>query len=157
MKKIVAFIGFCAGMSLWAAPFLFRGGELLTAELSTAEPQIEAFDAALFPDLPERKIFAAVTLALPPGRKISIFDYKLVAFGREYPCVALRGNDALWRTTPETKDWRRASLLFILNRGTVGLDRETKITLQCVAPATNEDAQSWKITFINLGDKPFPR
>ncbi|MCQ2378963.1 MAG: hypothetical protein MJ016_07150 [Victivallaceae bacterium] len=157
MKKIVATFFCFAGFSLLASPLLFRGGEVLRAELSTAEPAIASFDAALFPDLPERKIYAALTLALPAGRKISIFDYRLVVFGRAYDCVAIRNGDSPWKMTPDALDCRKASLLFILNRGTVGLDRETKITLQCAAPSSVPDGSEWKVTFFNIGEKPFSR
>ena len=59
----------------------FRGGDVLAAEISTVKPAIRNDDTVSYKNDYNRKVYAAVTVRMTPGRKLSIHDYLLEAFG----------------------------------------------------------------------------
>jgi len=68
--SIFFIIGFIC--SLHAAKLRFRSGNILAAELSSATPSINNFNKDAFPNLPEQKVCAVITIQLDKSRKISI-------------------------------------------------------------------------------------
>ncbi len=151
MKKLVFFGIFCCAFILGAAEVFFSGGVVVEAKLSEKMPQISRFEAAYFPELPERKIYAMLSLDVPAPRKISIFDYQLEIFGRDYPCVALREEQGAWTTTAEIfPGGKRYSLLFILNAGMVGM-KDTEI----IALKNGASQEKTSVSFQNLRETAF--
>ena len=134
----------------------FRSGEILCAELSKEKPEgVRNADKLDLSELPERRIYAALTVALDPGRKISIYDYSLKAFGVVSRCIALRnGSNSIDGSRYETggSDRKnRCTLYFVLNAREVGIGSREKLTLVCNVPPVLE----LPVTFVNRGDKAF--
>ena len=142
---------------LCGAPYFFRGGEVLAAELSERKIDIRDFDADRFGNLPERRVYATVTLKIPAGRKLALTDFELVAFDRAYPCVALRvGKSYLFSGQPveiSAVSGEIYTLLFILDRAFAGLDDREKITLRCAY--SGGEAVSADLIFINRRQEAF--
>lgn len=133
----------------------FRSGELLCAELADSLPFIRNRAAADFSDLPDKKIYAALTLTLDAGRKISIYDYSLKAFGVSYRCVALRNGDnsvdGSRFESPTSGGKSRCTLYFVLNAREVGLGETEKIELVCNVPPASKQI----VIFANRGSRGF--
>lgn len=134
----------------------FRSGEILCAELSKEKPEgVRNADKLDLSELPERRIYAALTVALDPGRKISIYDYSLKAFGVVSRCIALRnGSNSIDGSRYETGGSdreNRCTLYFVLNAREVGIGSREKLTLVCNVPPVLE----LPVTFVNRGDKAF--
>lgn len=157
MKKSSLFALLTLAGMLSSAPYFFRGGEVLAAELSERKVDIRDFDADRFGNLPERRVYAAVALKIPAGRKLSLTDFELVAFDRAYPCVALRvGKSQLFSGRPveiSAAPGEIYTLLFILDRAFAGLDDREKITLRCAYPGS--EAVSAVLTFTNRRREAF--
>jgi hypothetical protein len=140
-----------------AATLPFRSGEILAAELSTAKPKIVSEDPLAFPLEFSRRIYAALVVKPAEGRGLSIHDYALSAFGRDYPCIALRVGDGdynanVWevkRAAPGEK----YTLLFVLDATLVGLAPKELLTLRSLYPPKSRAAQV--IPFSNLGGRGF--
>ena len=146
---------FCA-VAGFAETVRFRSGEILCAELSKEKPEgVRNADKLDLSELPDRRIYAALTVALDPGRKISIYDYSLKAFGVVSRCIALRnGNNSIDGSRYETGGSdreNRCTLYFVLNAREVGIGSREKITLVCNVPPVQELA----VTFVNRGSKSF--
>ena len=77
-------------LSLNAETVLFRGGEVLAAELSSRKPQVANLPAE---ETAQATVYALVTVKLQPGRTISTEDYSLSALGGTYRCLAIRENN----------------------------------------------------------------
>ena len=133
----------------------FRSGELLCAELSESLPFIRNRAAADLSNLPDRKIYAALTVSLDAGRKISIYDYSLKAFGVSYRCIALRNGDnsidgARFESSGSGAK-ARCTLYFVLNAREVGLSRAERLRLVCNVPPVSEEI----VIFANRGADDF--
>lgn len=120
--------------SVWADKAEFRAGEVLEAELSTVKPNIKNENPLAF-DLPfDRKSYVAVVIKPQRGRNLSIFDYSIELFGRDYPCIALRsGSDDFTYTTDEMKGLdpnQKYALLFVIDGSKAGLDAVEKMNLK---------------------------
>lgn len=138
----------------WADTVRFRSGEILYAELSQVKPEnVRNRDKLDLSELPEQKIYAALTVSLDPGRKISIYDYSLRAFGTVARCIALRNGDNSIDGARHETDGSRCTLYFVLNAREVGIGKRKseKLTLVCNVPP----AQELTVTFVNHGDKAF--
>jgi len=146
-----------AAFSAAAATLPFRSGEVLAAELSTAKPKIVNEDPLAFPLDFSRLVYAAMVVKPAEGRGLSIHDYALSAFGRDYPCIALRIGDGdynagVWevkRAAPGEK----YTLLFALDATLVGLAPKELLTLRSLYPPKSRAAQV--VPFVNLGGRGF--
>lgn len=136
----------------------FRGGEILAAQLSTARPSISGEDPFAYPNDFDRKIYAALTVRMSPGRALSVYDYSLEAFGRPSPCVAIRegnrGFDARKWEYSNPSSSRTYTLLFVLDGRQVGLQKVENLTLKANFPPPERAEQ--QVPFVNLGSRPFP-
>lgn len=152
---VCTFVLFCA-VAASAETVRFRSGEILAAELSKEKPGgVRNADKLDLSELPERRVYAALTVALDPGRKISIYDYSLKAFGVVSRCIALRsgGNPidgSLYEAGGSDRE-NRCTLYFVLNAREVGIGSREKLTLVCNVPPVQELA----VTFVNRGGKSF--
>ena len=152
---VCTFVLFCT-VAASAETVRFRSGEILAAELSREKPEgVHNADKLDLSELPDRRIYAALTVALDPGRKISIYDYSLKAFGIVSRCIALRnGNNSIDGSRYETGGSdreNRCTLYFVLNAREVGIGSSEKLTLVCNVPPTQE----LTISFVNRGDQAF--
>ncbi len=146
---------FCA-VAVSAETVRFRSGEILCAELSKEKPEgVRNADKLDLSELPDRRIYAALTVALDPGRKISIYDYSLKAFGVKSRCIALRnGNNSIDGSRYETGGSdreNRCTLYFVLNAREVGIGSSEKLTLVCNVPPSQE----LTVNFVNRGSTSF--
>ena len=157
MRKII-FI--CAVLTLLprlsAETLRFRSGEILCAELSKTMPYIMNREDADLTDLPENKIYAALTVSLDPGRRISIYDYSLKVSGTRYRCIALRSGDntidgAKYECSGGGRN-ARCTLFFVLNAREVGTGGSDRLRLVCNAIP---DAPEIPVVFVNRGSDNF--
>lgn len=152
---VCTFVLFCA-VAVSAETVRFRSGEILAAELSKEKPEgVRNADKLDLSELPDRRVYAALTVALDPGRKISIYDYSLKAFGVVSRCIALRNGSnsidgARYETGGSDRE-NRCTLYFVLNAREVGIGSREKLTLVCNVPPVQELA----VTFVNRGGKAF--
>lgn len=156
MKKSMIAVLVLSASFLTAAPLFFPGGEILAAELSSQKVYIRGFDSGMYPDLPQERIYAAVTMLLPEKRKMCVTDFKLSLFGREYPCVAIRVGDGAFDgelVALEAGKDIKYTLLFILDKNFAGLDDREFITLY--SPGNPESRISVKLPFTNLRENSF--
>lgn len=160
MKILFALLAFAASglLTLSGATLVFRGGEILAAQLSTARPSISGEDPFAYPNDFDRKIYAALTVRMTSGRALSVYDYSLEAFGRPSPCVAIRVDGGSFNA----KNWefknpsssQKFTLLFILDGRQVGLQKVENLTLKANFPPASRAEQT--VPFTNLGSAPFP-
>lgn len=160
MMKIfsaAALLFFTAVLPLAAATLPFRGGEILAAELSAAKPKIANEDPLAFPLDFTRRIYAALVVKAAEGRGLSIHDYALEAFGRSYPCIALRIGDGeynanVWEVKRASAN-EKYTLLFVLDATMVGFAPEETLRLRSLYPPKNRAEQP--VVFTNLNGKNF--
>ena len=137
MKKLLLFLLFAAVLSLRADVIYSRHGKIVAAEITSAIPYINGLDEKFaFPSLPERRLYAAVSIKLSAGRRISIFDYSLEAFGKTFPCVAINTGsyfESTDRTLPGTD--RPIQLLFIIDKQQLNASESLKF--KCNLPPHN--------------------
>jgi len=148
---------FAAVLPLAAATLPFRSGEILAAELSTAKPRIINEDPLAFPVEFSRLIYAALAVKAAEGRGLSIHDYALEAFGRDYPCIALRVGDNdfnadVWQVE-RAAPGEKYTLLFVLDATLVGLSPSETLKLRSLYPPKSRAAQP--VPFVNLGGRSF--
>ena len=140
-----------------AASLPFRSGKILAAELSTIKPRITNEEPLAFPVPFVQKIYAAIVVKVDDGRGISIHDYSLTAFGKNYPCIALRAEDGnfdaenwlIKRVDPNMK----YTLLFVLDATRVGREKDEILTLHAEFPPA--ESADLEIPFTNLGSRGF--
>ena len=158
MKKMLFVLpALCVVLSAGAATLPFRSGKILAAELSTVKPRITNEDPLAFPVEFGQKIYAAIVVKVDNGRGISIHDYSLTVFGRNYPCIALRVGDGNFdaenwlvkRADPNTK----YTLLFVLDATRVGREKDEALTLHAQFPP--EESADLEVPFTNLGSRGF--
>ena len=136
MKKLLLVCTlFAAAELVCAEAVAFRSGAILCAELSTVKPS--GFKRLDTGEAPKDPIYAAITVKLDPGRKISIFDYSLRIGNRRYECSAVRNNgeDEI-SVTSDGGEKRRCTLFFELDAATA--KRGGKCILVCNAPGGGE-------------------
>ena len=154
-RLFLLFLLLAAG-TLPAAVLPFRSGDVLSAELTTAEPKIENFNAADYNFKFVTKSYALVTVKLARGRTLSVHDFSLSLFGQKYPCVAIRSGDGSFDASKEMARDLASSpkygLLFVVDGGAVGADAIEKINLVANAPGTYPVI---KLPFTNLKNRPF--
>ena len=152
---VCSLVLFCA-VAASAETVRFRSGEILCAELSKEKPEgVRNADKLDLSELPDRRIYAALTVALDPGRKISIYDYSLKAFGVVSRCIALRNGSnsidgARYETGGSDRE-NRCTLYFVLNAREVGIGSSEKLTLVCNVPPSQE----LTVNFVNRGSQAF--
>ena len=154
--KLLLAAGLTGALSVEAGTIFFRGGEVYSAELTSRKVNISNFDEAMFPQLADGRIYAAVTMKIPAGRRIGITDYRLIHFGHEYPCVAIRVGNSSFRSgvwEEEVAPDKFYTLLFVLDKAFVGLDDQERITLQCAYKGSEKIAV--ELTFANRRDAGF--
>ena len=134
-KFVLPFAVVLAALSLHAETVVFRGGEVLAAELSSRKPSVANLPAA---ETAQTTAYALVTVRLQPGRTISIEDYSLSALGGMYRCVAVREEngpfDAAkwhWDTASPKKKY---GMLFALQIPAGQNYRGARFGLVCNAP-----------------------
>ena len=143
---------FCAAAAP-AGTVRFRSGEILYAELSRVKPaDIRNRDKLDLSELPEQKIYAALTVSLDSGRKISIYDYSLRAFGVAARCIALRNGDNSIDGSRFEIDGNRCTLYFVLNAREVGTGGSDRLRLVCNAIP---DSSEIPVVFVNRGSDSF--
>lgn len=160
MKMRLALLAFAALglLPLAGGTILFRGGEILAAQLSTARPSISGEDPFAYPNDFDRKIYAALTVRMTSGRALSVYDYSLEAFGRPSPCVAIRQGSGSY----DAQKWefrnpspgQQFTLLFVLDGRQVGLQKVENLTLKANFPPASRSEQT--VPFTNLGSRSFP-
>jgi len=141
------------------ATVLCRSGELLAAEFTTRVPGGAALDPCRYPDLPKKRIFAAITLRPAPGRAVGIYDYTMRAFDRDMPCIGmdLEGEaiDPTLKTVPPERlaGGKRCTLYFVLDGSLLGFKKVEAVILRCnFAPEAIRDQ---RILLTNRGDDAF--
>lgn len=152
MKSTLLLIVFAAiGLSLGAGTVRFRSGKVLAAELTTAKIKINNINPDVPPAIPNKPVYAVVSVKLDDLRNVSIFDYVLTSYGREFPCIAVRsGNNFDFADNPVSANGV-IQLLFAADGLLVGkLPQETLILKSKFPPKGLHDA---KLTFTNLGSK----
>ena len=151
--------GLFASGAAGAATVLCRSGELVAAEFSTMEPDGASLDPARYPDLPRKRVFAAVTLRPAPGRAVSVYDYTLRAFNRDMPCIGLSLDGGT--ISPSVKEisaarlaeGKRCTLYFVLDGSLIGFKKVEAVVLRCnFAPETIRDQ---RILLTNRGSDAF--
>lgn len=136
----------------------FRGGELLSAEVTSASQSIRNL-SKFDPSFSIRdKAYAALVLDLDKGRSIGSFDYVLKdRRGNLYPCVAVReGADGSFDASKwEHKglEGKKYTLLFIVNSSYLGKDPLVKYTLK--SKLIEDAPEIADIPFRNLASKSF--
>ena len=145
---------FCAALlavlPAYAGIVLFRSGAILRAELSERRPG--GFRRLALDEAPKSPVYAAVTVKLDKGRKISIFDYSLKIGKRLYPCAAVRDNaENEFAVTCGGGEKRRCTLFFEIDAAAA--KRGGRKLLVCNAPGGGEV----EIKFADRGDRSFTR
>ena len=159
MKKLLwlsCLAAVVAAPRLAAETLRFRSGEILAAELSAKLPYIMNRSAADLADLPEQSIYAALTVSLDPGRRISIYDYSLKVSGTKYRCIALQnGNNTIDGAKYECAGGgqnARCTLFFALDAREVGTGGSDRLRLVCNVPPNSVELP---VVFVNRGSGGF--
>lgn len=147
----VFLLSLAAALPLSAESIRFRSGQMLCAELSRQKPAGIEISPEKMPWLPEERLYAALTVVPDEGRGISIHDYKLHAFGQDYPCIALlNAADSTSRSSVSAAEAganQKYTMYFVVNGALLGMkDRET-IALRAVP--VNEKYQDQQVVFDN--------
>ena len=118
-----------------AETVLFRGGDVLAAELSRQNPKVANPPAA---EISQATVYALVTVRLQAGRTISTEDYSLSALGGTYRCIAIREDNGPFDA--ERWHWYSASpqkkygMLFAMQIPAKQNYRDARFALVCNAP-----------------------
>lgn len=137
--------------ALFAETLTFRSGKVLAAELTSAKLKITGINPDAPPEIPTKAVYAVVSVKLGELRSVSIFDYVLTSYGKDFPCVAIRtGNDFHFSETPVSG--RGVIQLVFATDGllTGKLPQETLTLKSKFPPAGLHDC---KILFTNIGNK----
>ena len=134
----------------------FRSGEILAAEFAKEPPEdVRNRDELDLSGLPDRRVYAALTVSLTSGRKISIYDYSLKVFGVANRCIALRSGsgpiDGSRYEAGGSDRENRCTLYFVLNAREVGIGSSEKLMLV----SKGAPIQERPVTFVNRGAKAF--
>ena len=141
----------------FAASKPFRSGIVLAAELTEKTQKITGLNPVEFPQFPQQKLYASVTLKLFYGRELSRHDYALQVFGKNFPCVAIRTGNGPWKSEkgdiPYAEKNKIYSMLFIIDGASTGLNPVEKLQLKCnyqEGPAALDE-----LNFTNRGKADF--
>lgn len=151
MKKSLSALCLLLLLQAGAETVRFRSGLLLAAELSTRAPSMEKIDPLVFPGLPDNRIYAMLVLKTDPARRMSIYDYSLRAFGRDFPCVAVWQRGA-FRFYDGNIDTARTALLYVLDAKQVGLNHFERLILKSNCPPEKFSEQP--VLFTVRGAQP---
>ena len=137
-----------------ASDLVFRGGRVIIAQLTEKAQKFPALNPIVYANVPENKVYAQVTMQLNSGKNLSIYDYSLQVYGKNYPCVALKIGNGQWVSG---ENWKITSInpkecysmLFILDGKVVGLNKVESLKLYSNALPKKVAAVS--LDFENLG------
>ncbi len=155
----IAFISLAlllAAVRLTAETVPFRGGDVLAAELSGVKPKIQNDNDFAYKNDYTKKVYAAVTVRMTPGRKLSVHDYSLEAFGTSYPCIAVRAGNREYNIAVDEIGQpgnEKCTMLFLLDGNQFGIDKTEKLNIRCNFPPPSNAL--WPIRLKNLGSQPF--
>lgn len=150
MKKLLSL---CAILAATAAAhaaeaLYFRSGVILCAETSQIKPY--GFKHLSDAEAPKDPFYAAITVKLDEGRKISIFDYSLRIGKRLYVCSAVRDNAAdSVEIACDGGEKRRCTLFFEIDAAAVKKGGTARLI--CNAPGGGETF----VKFKALGKRRF--
>ena len=140
-----------AVLAVSGATVEFRSGTLLAAELSNIKP-----DVKLENENTANRIFARMVIKLAPERKISICDYELSAYGRNFKAIAISENNGKWLTDDtvlENIDGKtKVSILFEVDGSVIG--KQNIEVFEVVTPADRQ-AKPDVVKFKNIGKNKF--
>lgn len=103
MNKVLMLLAVClAAVTAAAETIVFRSGEILAAEISSAAPRVAHLSAE---ENTNPRMYALVTVKLPQGRTISTEDYSLNALGALYRCIAIREDNGAF----DAANWHMAA------------------------------------------------
>ena len=127
----------------------FRSGKVLHAELTAAKIKISKINPDAPPAIPATPVYAVVSVKLDDLRAVSVFDYVLTSYGKEFPCVAIRTQNSFDFADLPVSGSKTIQLLFAADGLLVGkLPQETLILKSKLPPANLHDC---KIVFTNIG------
>lgn len=81
-----------SGITLYGGTARFRSGTVTAAEITTSRLNIDQIDWRVFPNAPDNKAYAVISVKLDPHRALSIFDYSLFVNGNPCKCIAILRN-----------------------------------------------------------------
>ena len=118
--------------SVFAGIRHYRSGVILAAEISKAKINIAGFQALAFPNIPQNKSFAVISVKLDPARELSIFDYSLEIKGQSWPCVAVYRNNRYEYTTVDVnvRGGGVMQMLFIIDGANIPASGEINAILK---------------------------
>ena len=158
IKKLVLTIVFsCTAFTgvISGAEIRFRSGVIKAAEISNQDIFIRNIRNNKVLEMPEKKCFAVVTVALDKGRSLSIFDYSLILDGKTYPAIALRKNGRFEYFDGSVQDGGLQQLLFVLDAFSVsGNALDEEIVLHCNLSQENNEYDV-RVKFRKLGSRTF--
>lgn len=149
MSKVLLLLAVClTGLAVSAETIIFRGGEVLAAEVSSMAPRVANLAAE---EVAGQRVYALVTVRVPQGRTISVEDFSLNALGGLYRCIAIRENDSAFNAA----NWHFASvspakkygMLFALQIPAGQNYNNVKFDLVCNAPG------KWNRTAVPFTDR----
>lgn len=134
--------------SLLAETIVFRSGEVLAAELSSAPVRVANLPAE---ETAGPRVYALVTVKIQQGRTLSVEDFSLNALGGLYRCIAIRENNGPF----DAKKWHYVSvspqkkygMLFALQIPAGQNYNDVKFDLVCNAPG------QWRRTTLVFTDR----
>ena len=139
------------GNLLWSDTIDFRSGKVLSAELTSAKIKISGINPDAPPELPTKTVFAVVSVKLGELRSVSVFDYVVSSYGKEFPCVAINSGSGFNFADTPVSSRKVIQLLFATDGLLTGkLPQETLILKSKFPPAGLHDA---KIIFTNIEQK----
>lgn len=146
--RLFAVIMCLAMSSVWAETIVFRGGDVLAAEVSSQTPRVLNLPAE---EQGGSRVYALVTVKLHPGRTVSVEDYSLNALGGLYRCIAIREENGAFNAEKwhfnAVSPRKRYGLLFALQIPVGQNYNNVKFDLVCNAPG------KWVRTSIPFTDR----
>ena len=137
--------------TLCAATVDFRSGTVLAAEITSSAPKVSGLNVE-FPN----PVYARIVFKLHPELKISIHDYALNAYGRNFKAVAIARNNEAWAADgsafDNNRDSDRFSLLFVLDGSVIG---KRSIEVLEITPRPDASGKSVAVKFKNLKSGSF--
>lgn len=152
MKYIIlSLIASLISFNLYAETLRFRSGQVLSAEITTDKIKIGKINPDAPPAIPANPVYAVISVKLDELRAVSVFDYVLTSYGKEFPCVAIRTKNSFEFADTAISAKGVIQLLFATDSLLVGkLPQETLILKSKFPPAGLHDC---KILFTNIGKK----
>ncbi len=137
--------------TICAATVDFRSGTVLAAEITASAPKVSGLNVE-FPN----PVYARIVFKLHPERKISIHDYALNAYGRNFKAVAIARNNEAWTVDgsafDNNRDTDRFSLLFALDGSVIGKRNIEELE---ITPRPESNGRSVAVKFKNLKSGSF--